>query len=48
MLQRGQVVLMCMRKVPRRLADRWDSHSGEREELIPAALTLVISGREMG
>lgn len=39
---------MCMRKVPRRLADRWDCHSGAREELIPVVLTLVISEGEMG
>lgn len=42
------VVLMCMRKVPRRLADRWDCHSGPREQLIHCAvLTLVICEREM-
>lgn len=48
MLHRGPVVLICMRKVPRRLADRWDCHSGAREELILAVLTLVISEGEMG
>lgn len=42
-LQSGPVVLMCMRKVPWRLADRWGCHSGEREGLILAELTLVIS-----
>lgn len=48
MLHSEPVVLMCMRKVPRRLADRWDCHSGPREELIPTVLTLVISEGEMG
>lgn len=41
-LQSEPVVLMCTRKVPRRLADRWDCHSG----LIPGMLTLVISEGE--
>lgn len=41
-------MLMCMRKVPGRLADRWDCHSGAREELIPTALTLVISEGDTG
>lgn len=47
-LQRGPVVVMCMRKVPARFADRWDCHSGSREELIPAVLTLVISDGTKG
>lgn len=48
MLQSEPVVLMCMRKVPGRMVDRWDCHSGAREELIAAVLTLVISEGETG
>lgn len=41
-------MVMCMRKVPARFADRWDCHFGSREELIPAVLTLVISDGTKG